>query len=82
MYGAIIGDYVGSRFEFDRSGQTKEFELFAPGCEWTDDTVMTVAVAEALLNVGKDASVSDIEKECIKSMQKWGQKYPDAGYGA
>ena len=48
MYGAILGDIIGSRFEFDRGGWTKDFELFTPKCGFTDDTVMTVAVAEAM----------------------------------
>ncbi len=82
MYGAILGDIVGSRFEFDRGGHTKDFELLTDECSWTDDTVMTVAVAEALMDAGKDASGADIESACTKSMQKWGQRYPYAGYGA
>ena len=82
MYGAIFGDIIGSRFEFDRGGKTKDFELFTNKCNWTDDTVMTVAVMEALMNAGKDADVDTIKKECIKSMQKWGQRYPYAGYGS
>ncbi len=81
MLGAMIGDIVGSRFEFDMGNKSKEFELFAPECQFTDDTVMTAAVAEALLDVGKDASVDEIEKAVTSSMQKWGHKYPDAGYG-
>ena len=82
MYGAILGDVVGSRFEFDRGPWTKDFEFITERSEWTDDTVMTVAVAEALMNAGKDADVADIRKECIMSMKKWGQQYPNAGYGA
>lgn len=82
MYGAILGDVVGSRFEFDRGPWTKDFEFITERCNWTDDSVMTVAVAEALMNAGKDADVEIIKKECIKSMKKWGQKYPNAGYGA
>ena len=82
MYGAILGDIVGSRFEFDNGGWTKDFELLTFENKWTDDTVMTVAVAEALMEAGKDAPVSEIEAACIKSMQKWGQKYPYAGYGS
>ena len=82
MYGAILGDIIGSRFEFDRGGWTKDFELLTAEDKWTDDTVMTVAVAEALMNAGKDAPVEVIEAECAKAMQKWGQRYPYAGYGA
>ena len=48
MKGAIIGDIVGSIYEFDNL-KSKDFELFKPECEFTDDTVLTVAVAEALL---------------------------------
>ncbi len=81
MYGAILGDIIGSRFEFDRGPWTKDFEPVHPDAKWTDDTVMTVAIAEALLEVGRDAGVSVIEEACIWSMQKWGRKYSDAGYG-
>ena len=81
MYGAILGDIVGSRFEFDRPGWTKDFDFLTSENNWTDDTVMTIAVAEALLNAGKDADVDEIKKEVIQSMQKWGRKYPNAGYG-
>lgn len=81
MYGAIIGDIAGSRFEFDRGPWTKEFAFMTPDCNWTDDSVMTIAVAEALMNAGKGADAETIRKECIRSMKKWGQKYPGAGYG-
>ncbi len=82
MYGAIIGDIIGSRFEFDRGNKSKEFELFTEACEFTDDTVMTVAVAEALMDSGIDADEKTIKEHLIKSLKKWGQKYPDSGYGA
>lgn len=81
MYGAILGDIVGSRFEFDRPGWKKEFDFLTDECNWTDDTVMTIAIAEALLSAGKDASVSEIESACIESMRKWGKRYPGAGFG-
>ena len=48
MFGAIIGDVVGFRFEFNEH-KSKDFELFTKGCTFTDDTVMTLAVAKALL---------------------------------
>ena len=82
MYGAIIGDIIGSRFEFDRGPWTKEFELLTDQDNWTDDSVMTIAIMEALMNAGKEAPVEEIRKECVKSMQKWGRKYPNAGYGS
>lgn len=81
MLGSIIGDIVGSRFEFDRGGWSKKFDLFTPECEFTDDTVMTIAIAEALMNAGKNASTDTIKTECISSMKKWGRLYPNAGYG-
>jgi len=47
MYGAIVGDFVGSRFEFSPT-KSKDFELVHEGCIWTDDSVLTIAVADAL----------------------------------
>ena len=49
MIGAILGDIIGSRFEFSNI-LSKDFELLTPRCEFTDDTVMTCAVAQALLD--------------------------------
>ena len=49
MYGAILGDIIGSPFEFDRGNKTKEFPLFSKNSVFTDDSVMTIAVADALL---------------------------------
>ena len=49
MYGAILGDMIGAPYEFDRSPKIKDFPLFSVGTEFTDDSVMTIAVAEALL---------------------------------
>ncbi len=82
MLGAILGDIIGSRFEFDRGGKTKEFELFTNGCTYTDDTVMTIAVADALISYKHDISELELKNSLIKSMQYWGRKYPYAGYGA
>lgn len=62
MYGAVLGDVIGSRFEFDRGGKTKEFNLFTEQDSFTDDTVMTIAVGEGLMNAGPDASVETIKK--------------------
>ena len=84
MYGAILGDIIGSPYEFEigPSDRYKEFELFSTYSIFTDDSVMTIAVADALLNVSEDASIDEIKDSLIKSMKKWGQKYPDVGYGA
>ena len=81
MYGAILGDIIGSPYEFDEQNiKTKEFPLFSKYPQFTDDSVMTVAVADALLSaMGK--TDDEIKAALVESMQKWGQKYPDAGYG-
>lgn len=80
MYGAIIGDIVGSRFEWQPT-KDKDFELFAPDCRVTDDSVMTTAVAEALLEMQEDAGEEEILQSFRESMQTWGLRYPRAGYG-
>lgn len=74
MLGAIIGDIVGSVYEFNNI-KTKDFELFKPECRFTDDTVMTCAVAQAIMNGGS-------ERDFITSMKKYGRMYPHAGYGS
>ena len=51
MLGSIVGDVLGSVHEF-KPIKTKDFELFSPNCNFTDDTVMTVAVAEACMKTG------------------------------
>lgn len=76
-----MGDIIGSPFEFDRGEKTKDFNLFTRGCGFTDDSVMTIAVAEALLAVGPDANEMEIEEAVIANMQDWGRSYPHAGYG-
>lgn len=81
MYGAIMGDIVGSVFEFDAPGWRKDFEFLTKESMWTDDSVMTIAVAQALMDSGKDASIQAIENSCVRQMQKWGRKYINAGYG-
>ena len=81
MYGAILGDIIGSPFEFDRGDKTKEFDLFSKGCGFTDDSVMTIAIGEALLAVGTEATGKEIEVAVAANMQDWGRRYPHAGYG-
>ena len=72
MLGAIIGDIVGSRFEFDET-PTEGFELFTEDCDFTDDTIWTVAIADAILN-GRDYK---------ESLVDWCLRYPNpkGGYG-
>ena len=79
MYGAILGDIIGSPYEFDMGNKTKDFPLFSADSYFTDDTVMTVAVAEALMGEPDDADT--LRRQLIQSMQKWGHRYPNAGYG-
>ena len=55
MLGAIIGDIVGSRFEFDNH-RSKDFELFAEGCFATDDSIMTLSVAKAIMETQREAA--------------------------
>ena len=78
MIGAMIGDIVGSRFEWDNI-KTKEFELFTPDCSFTDDSVMTLAVAQAILKCGGDLDA--LEHEAVACMRELGKRYPLAGYG-
>ena len=74
MLGAIVGDIVGSIYEWNNI-KTKDFPLFRDDCFFTDDTVMTCAVAEAIINGGQ-------KDDFIDAMKKYGRMYPDAGYGA
>lgn len=78
MLGAIIGDIVGSRFEF-HNHKSKEFRLFDRRCRPTDDSAMTLAVAEALMDAGEDAQV--LPACAVKWMRAVGRRYPDAGFG-
>lgn len=79
MIGAIIGDVVGSRFEFHNI-LSKDFEFLAPGCMYTDDTVMTCAVAQGLMDSMPD--FSDLSEKTVAAMQRIGQQFPYCGYGA
>lgn len=81
MYGAILGDIIGSPYEFDRGGKTKDFLLFSAASEFTDDTVLTVAVAEAFLDMDF-AEDDDVTRDrLVYYMRDWAKRYPDAGYG-
>ena len=81
MYGAILGDIIGSPFEFDRGNKSKEFPLFSKKSTFTDDTVMTVAVGWAFLDAQPNADVEWIRRRLISSMQQYGKEFPYAGYG-
>lgn len=78
MIGAIIGDIVGSRFEWNNH-RSKDFEFLTYKCFFTDDSVMSLAVCEALMNCKDD--YSDLSDQAVEWMQKIGRPYPDCGYG-
>lgn len=80
MYGAILGDIIGSPYEFNQGGKTKYFPLFSRYSNFTDDTVMTLAVAAAFMG-SMNMKEEKKRERLIASMQKWGQRYPYAGYG-
>ena len=82
MYGAILGDIIGSPYEFDMGKKTKDFPLFSRNSVFTDDTVMTLAVAEAFLDREAGEAEAVTRTRLIRSMQRWGRRYPRAGYGA
>lgn len=70
MIGAIAGDIIGSVYEH-RPIKTKDFPLFDPRCRFTDDTVLTVAIADTILS----------GRSYIESIREIGRRYPGAGYG-
>ena len=70
MLGAVAGDIIGSIYEFNNI-KTKNFPLFSPQCHFTDDTVLTVAVADVILNGG----------EYAERLKQYYRRYPNAGYG-
>lgn len=78
MLGAIIGDIAGSRFEWNNQ-KTKDFELFTGRCRPTDDSIMTIAIAKAILD--SEGDLAKLEQNTVKYMQQFGRRYPDAGYG-
>ena len=70
IIGAIIGDVMGSVYEFDNI-RTTEFDMFHPNCDFTDDTVLTIAVADCVLH----------NKDLAKTIWEYGRAYPNRGYG-
>lgn len=78
MFGAIIGDMVGSIYEFDNH-RSKDFPFFGSGCYPTDDSIMTIAVAKAILE--NDGKVEGLSEKTVEWMQRIGQQYPNCGYG-
>lgn len=81
MIGAILGDIIGSPYEFDRGNKTKDFPLFSRASQFTDDTVMTIAVANAVLDWIDTGNAEELPCMLVSEMQTWGRRFPDAGYG-
>lgn len=81
MYGAILGDTIGSPYEFDQGNKSKDFPLFSKRSTFTDDTVMTIAVAEVFLDNNLLMDEAVIWQRLIESLHKYGKLFPDAGYG-
>ncbi|HEY9059911.1 MAG TPA: ADP-ribosylglycohydrolase family protein [Pseudobacteroides sp.] len=84
MLGAIVGDVIGSTFEW-HNVKSVDFQLFSSQSRFTDDTVMTIAIADAILNKErhKNFIIDSIQskKTYAYKLREYGKKYPDAGYG-
>ena len=78
MLGAIVGDIAGSVYEWGNV-KTTEFQLFSRACTFTDDSVMTIAVAHAMLDAFDGENLS--QPKLVDIMQSYGRMYPNAGYG-
>ena len=81
MLGAIIGDIVGSPFEFDQGDKTTTFKLFSRSSDFTDDTLLTLAVGDALLDLGGDET--DADAVITASLRRFAELYPlpKGGFG-
>jgi len=78
MIGAIIGDIAGSRFEWHNI-KKKDFDLLTYSCKFTDDSVMSLAICEALMSC--KSNHSDLSEQAVKCMQEIGREYPHCGFG-
>ena len=83
-YGAILGDIAGSIYEFD--GKTHRINdigehINKRGTVFTDDTVMTIAIADALMHLEENAEDKVIKQKAIADMRYWGTEYDNVGYG-
>lgn len=82
MYGLILGDMIGSPYEFEkRNIFTKDFELFTDQSSYTDDTVMAAAIADAMLQHGDEPDKKKWMSRVRSSMRDFGAKFPLAGFG-
>ncbi len=78
MIGAIIGDIAGSRYEW-HNHRSKEFGFLTKSCFFTDDSVISLAVCNALMRAEPD--YSNLSEVAVESMQEIGRPYPLCGYG-
>lgn len=81
MIGAVLGDIIGSPYEFDRGSKSKDFPLFSEASAFTDDSVMTLAVGMAFLDAQPYAADDCILRALADRMRQFGKMYPNAGYG-
>ncbi len=79
MLGAILGDIIGSPYEF-KSDKNKDFLLFSPDCRLTDDSLMTIAVGCACTEANCNNEF-EFKKILAEKMKEIGLRYPDAGFG-
>ena len=75
LYGTIFGDIAGSTYEYRPVDKSYKFETVTEKSHFTDDTVMTLAIASWIMKDRNDLNI------LIKEMQYFGQRYPQAGYG-
>lgn len=80
MIGAIVGDIVGSRFEF-ANYKYKDFELFTSENRFTDDTVVTCCVAESMMRSWEKDKFETLSDVAIDTLHEIGIWYPDCGFG-
>ncbi len=81
MIGAILGDIIGAPYEFDQGNKSKEFPLFIGRSRYTDDSVMTIAIAEAILSWNQEDGIDALRELAVSRMKEWIVRYPTAGYG-
>ena len=81
MIGAMIGDIIGSVYEFKDNVEDKNFKLFVSYAMTTDDSIMTLAIGQTLVNTYGEKDIVKIQEELVKQLQKFGREYPYGGYG-
>lgn len=83
LYGAILGDIIGVPYEFDRNKPVSKdsFPLFCAESNFSDDTVTTIAVADAVMKSAKEEDVRVFFNTLVTTLQTWCRKYPRRGYG-